>query len=174
MDITCVEVYGIFESATASGYPMSTTIEDNTYFNADDMKRLTKLGNNKVGTGHDTALRGCIVQGNLSCSQNMHRQILRYNFFDIVSSQSLMHRVLKMDISKQCNEYVNETVVSCVNALISNYNEAVKDGAYDTEMLKRLYLEILYSIPMGFELTFRFSTNYLQLKTIYNQRKTHR
>lgn len=36
------------------------------------------------------------------------------------------------------------------------------------------YLEILYNIPMGFELTAGMTTNYQQLKTIYQQRRHHR
>lgn len=34
--------------------------------------------------------------------------------------------------------------------------------------------DCLSNIPMGLEYTARMTTNYLQLKTIYNQRKNHR
>ena len=34
--------------------------------------------------------------------------------------------------------------------------------------------DVLANVPMGLEITARMSTNYLQLKTIYNQRKNHR
>ena len=36
------------------------------------------------------------------------------------------------------------------------------------------YLEILYTNPAGMYLTARMTTNYQQLKTIYQQRKNHR
>ena len=39
---------------------------------------------------------------------------------------------------------------------------------------KEKYLEILYNVPSGFELTARISTNYCQLKTVISQRKNHR
>ena len=42
------------------------------------------------------------------------------------------------------------------------------------ELLKKLYLEILYSNPAGFKITARMTTNYRQLKTIYKQRRYHR
>jgi hypothetical protein len=200
MNIMNVKVYGILESAIASGYPMSTSIKDDIDFNlmAWDMyenavdendkdvlqgaydsveasiKRLGKLGNTYTGSGHDCALKGATVQADLTCSQAMHMQILRYHFFDIVSSQSKMHRLLKMDIGKQCNEFVNEGVIECMETLIGDYNEAINDAAFDTEKSKEMYLGIIYSCPMGLELTFRFTTNYLQLKTIYNQRKYHK
>ena len=40
--------------------------------------------------------------------------------------------------------------------------------------LKHLYLEVLYNIPSGFELTARITTNYRCLLNIYNQRFNHR
>jgi hypothetical protein len=36
------------------------------------------------------------------------------------------------------------------------------------------YLRLLYNIPVCFKLTAGMTTNYQQLKTIYQQRKTHR
>ena len=39
---------------------------------------------------------------------------------------------------------------------------------------KELYLEILYNIPAGFELTARLTTNYRCLKNIWRQRRDHR
>ena len=36
------------------------------------------------------------------------------------------------------------------------------------------FLKLVYSVPVGFELTARMTTNYRQLKTIYYQRRTHR
>ena len=36
-------------------------------------------------------------------------------------------------------------------------------------LMNEKYLEILYNIPMGFELTAGMTTNYQQLKTIYQQ-----
>ena len=44
------------------------------------------------------------------------------------------------------------------------------------EELKREgdFLKIIYNIPSGFKLTAKMTTNYRQLKTIYDQRKCHR
>ena len=43
-----------------------------------------------------------------------------------------------------------------------------------SELLEKLYLEILYSNPAGFTLTARMTTNYRCLSNIYKQRKNHR
>jgi hypothetical protein len=42
------------------------------------------------------------------------------------------------------------------------------------DLLKKMYLEILYTNPAGFTLTARMTTNYRCLKNIYIQRKNHR
>ena len=47
-------------------------------------------------------------------------------------------------------------------------NESTKKAA------REAYLKLLLSCPVGLNLTARVSTNYLQLKTIYRQRKNHR
>lgn len=39
---------------------------------------------------------------------------------------------------------------------------------------KELFMKIVSNVPMGFQLWAGMSTNFLQLKTIYNQRKKHK
>ena len=51
--------------------------------------------------------------------------------------------------------------------------ERLKKAYLDNPTPKN-YLELLYNVPVGFELTARMTTNYRQLKTIYAQRRTHR
>ena len=49
-----------------------------------------------------------------------------------------------------------------------------KEGiAVADDTLKEARLEMLYNIPSGFELTAAMTTNYRQLKTIYQQRRPH-
>ena len=76
-----------------------------------------------------------------------------------------MHCISKMDIRKQCNEYVTENTIAEVNRLKEIYlNDPTPEN----------YLVLLYNVPVGFQLTAGMTTNYRQLKTIYAQRKTHR
>ena len=60
----------------------------------------------------------------------------------------------------------------CTEATIKEV-ERLKDMYLTTEA-KEDYLRLLYNIPSGFELTARMTTNYRQLKTVYQQRRTHR
>lgn len=156
------KVYGLNESVKASKYPMAV---DTRKCTSEVTERTKKLANCVTGTGHDQFLTGIIVQFDLTFSIKAWTEAERYHFFDFVSSQSTMHRVAKFDIDKQCNEYVHCGTISIVKGLLDCYN------TYPTP---ENYLKLLYNIPVGFCLTARMTTNYRQLKTIYQQRKNHR
>ena len=66
-------------------------------------------------------------------------------------------------------------VDSCEKALaeMKRFKEALPNANIEEEAKKK-YLEILYTNPCGMYLTARMTTNYQQLKTIYQQRRTHR
>ena len=96
---------------------------------------------------------------------------------DFVSSQSKMHKIVKFNLKQQCNKYVNPQIIDIVQGMINEYNRLANLDNPTPErkhMMDELYLEILYNIPCGFELTAGMTTNYQQLKTIYQQRRHHR
>jgi hypothetical protein len=155
-------IYGLDDSIKASKYPMSVSTKDCT---AEVTKQVKKLAGCPTGTGHDQFLTGIVVQFDLTMSKQAWAEAERYHFLDFVSSQSTMHRIAKFDIEKQCNEYVHVGVISIVKALLDCYNESKTEENY---------LRLIYNIPSGFRLTARMTTNYRQLKTIYQQRKAHR
>lgn len=157
-----VKVFGIEDSVKASKYPMSVNTEKCT----DEITDMTrKLAGCPKGTGHDQFLTGCIVQFDLTFSIKAWTEAQRYHFLEFVSSQSTMHRVTKMDIAKQCIGYVKPEIIEIVKGLVAEYNE---------NPTPEKYLDVLYNVPVGFRLTARMTTNYRQLKTVYDQRKTHR
>ena len=160
--ISKVEVYGLENSVEASKYPFATEVDS---VNSDITERTMSLANCKTGTGHDNFLNGIIVQFDLTFSNKAWVEGERYHFLDFVSSQSTMHCISKMEIRNMCNEYVTEATIKEV--------ERLKDMYLTTEA-KEDYLRLLYNIPSGFELTARMTTNYRQLKTVYQQRRTHR
>ena len=127
--------------------------------------KVKQLAQSKRGSGHDQFLTGIIVQFNLTFSIKAWVEAERYHFFDFVSSQSTMHRITKLDPEKQCNKYVHTGVIEILKTLIDIYNE---------NPTPENYLNVLYNVPAGFQLTARMTTNYRQLKTIYAQRKNHR
>lgn len=156
------KVFGLEDSVKASKYPMSVDISD---CSSDMTETVKKLASCKTGTGHDQFLTGIVVQFDLTLSNKAWVEAQRYHFLDFVSSQSSMHRITKMDVSKQCNEYVTPAAVENLQSLVDRWQE---------EPTAENYLRVLYNIPSGFRLTARMTTNYRQLKTIYQQRRHHR
>ena len=172
--ISNVNVYGLEESLKASGYPMSVELDDIEA----DLTRGEKLGNAKQGSGHDCYLKGIIVQMDVAFPQYIWQQAKRYHWFDFVSSQSTMHRITKMNIREQCNEYVFPETINLLNVTVDIYNNydryVERFGADRVRPKDELFHVIISNIPSGFLLTARITTNYLQLKTMYNQRKHHK
>lgn len=101
---------------------------------------IDSLANAPLGSGHDCFLRGIVVMVDWRVNKIIREQLLRYNFINVVSSQSLMHCFDKMKAS----------------GIIDNAIECVDD------------------LPLSFKYWISFQTNYLQLKTIYKQRKKHK
>ena len=163
-----VNVYGVTESVVASGYPMQVRVDkfdadvDTTY---SGVERMKKLGHTDIGTGHDNALLGIVVQFDVCFPVKVWTEFQRYHFADTVSSQSTMHRLAKMDLSVAFDPSVDDRVIAIVQELQDAYNE---------HPTKENYLRLLMTCPTGLLLTARITTNYRQLKTIYAQRRNHR
>ena len=171
-------VYGLEESIVASGYPMQVDTYDLDEDELDekesrlipkDIKRAKHLGNAVAGSGHDCFLKGIIVQFDLQVPEYIWRQLDRYHFIDYISSQSKMHRILKMDIDKVCNKYVLNTTKDTLKELIKEYENEEND-----KVKKDIFNTIIANTPSGLMLTARMTTNYLQLKSIINQRSNHK
>lgn len=167
-EIKNVNVYGLDNAIRVAKFPMAVDSDSCT---SDVTKTTKKLFSCKTGEGHDNALKGIVVQFDMRFSNKMSVELERYHFIDFISSQSTMHRITKFNLREQCNEYVDDRIVEIIQGMINAYN-LLEDKS--TEYAKELYLKILYNIPSGFELTAGFTTNYQQLKTIYQQRKNHR
>jgi hypothetical protein len=162
MVVSNVEVYGLEKSIKASKYPMSVDIDK---LNSELTPRAIALAQCEKGTGHDNWLNGIIVQFDLTLTVKAWVEAERYHFFDFVSSQSTMHKIAKFDLDKSYNEYVDPRMIDIMKEKLNDYNADPSDEKY---------LGLLYSNPDGFKLTAGMTTNYRQLKTIYNQRKAHR
>ena len=172
-------VYGLRESIRGAKFPKAVDIDK---LNSDLTKGIQALAQSHQGEGHDQWLTGCIVQFDLTFSNKAWVEAERYHFFDFVSSQSTMHKIAQFDIKEQCNRNVDPRIISILREKVDAYNYLVKLPAPDSleitmqrdKLIKDAYLDVLYNIPSGFQLTARMTTNYRQLKTIYKQRKSHR
>ena len=170
--ISNLKIFGLEDSIKASKYPMSVDISKCT----DEITDTTiKLGNVPTGTGHDNFLKGIIVQFDLTFTPKMSVELERYHFIDFVSSQSTMHRITKFDLDKSYISYVDKRCINVMKELINEYNNLSEPFTEEEINYKKdLYLKILYTNPCGMLLTARLTTNYQQLKTIYQQRRNHK
>ena len=183
MKLENIKVYDLNESLIASGYPMRTELETNAKPTEKDIKRCLNLTKASSGNGaHGQWMTGVKVSFDLTCSNKMWVEAERYRFLEFVSSQSTMHRISKFKIGDQCNEYVDPRVIDVCEGLSKQYNDICdqiansneKDSEDLAKRKKKAYLRLLYSIPAGFELTARMTTNYRCLLNIYIQRHDHR
>lgn len=175
------QVYGLNKSIIASGNAMRTSMDDNTKEPTDkDFKRACNLGTTHVGEGHDNFLNGIIVQFDIYAPLYMWKQLQRYHFLDFISSQSTMHRLTKFNIKEQCVSDVDELILNRYQELLDYYNllveesKTVEDKSTHTFMITKTWRTLVASLPCGFVLGATMTTNYRQLKTIYNQRKHHK
>lgn len=159
------EVYGISKSIIASGNAMRTEMDNNSsFFKENDLNRAVKLGNTKSGEGHDNFLNGIIVQFDIYAPLYMWKQLQRYHFLDFISSQSTMHRLTKFKVTDNCVADTDKMILNRYQELLNLYNDGYTD----------LWRTLVASLPCGFVLGATMTTNYRQLKTIYNQRKNHK
>ena len=159
--VSNARVYNLPNAVRGSKFPMAVGTE----LNSEMVKRTYALGNAPSGSGHDCFLKGILVVFDLTWSVKASVELQRYHFIDFVSSQSTMHRISKFDLDNQYIKYVDKRIIEIMKEKQREYNESPTPEKY---------LELLYSNPCGFRLTAEMTTNYLQLKTIYNQRYNHR
>lgn len=157
------------ESIVASGYPMYKTLpqfnvkNDFPSVGEKSCKRAERLATVPCGSGHDCFLKGILVSFDLTATVKMWTQAERYGHFHIVSSMSTMHMLTPMEAA-----FIEYTDTKAIQALSSRINVFALQNTEDN------LLRTLYSYPSGLLLTARVTTNYLQLKTVYKQRRTHK
>ena len=203
-EIKDVKVYDLEECIIASGYAMRLDKynypdekTDNLNKHINRCKKLVKASLNTDVHCHDNFLTGIRVSFDIKYPQYLSPEMQRYHFFDIVTSMSKMHKLLKLDIKKSCNKYVNQSAIDNILHLIDNYNSILNDPVEHTadyysnavfkgfngeiykinskeDALYVAWMQIVSNCPLGLELWMRVSTNYKQLQTIYYQRKHHK
>ena len=187
-EIKDVKVYDLEECIVASGYAMRTepynylkeACDDNLNHHIERCKKLVKASKNSDIHCHDNFLTGIRVSFDIKYPQYLSPEMQRYHFYDIVTSMSKMHRLLKMDIDKSCNMYVTQETKDNLKEYIKQYNDVVdfNEHTLDTkearEAAYRAWMRVVSNCPLGLELWMRVSTNYKQLQTIYYQRRHHK
>lgn len=184
LEVLYQRIYARGLTEITSGFPMNPEPypEVKRLVKDKDSNRLIKLANTPIGSGHSNALKGIVVRMVVRAPQYWWLQAERYHWYDIVSSQSKMHMIKNMNLDYQANEWVEQDTLDRLKEAIDLYNDwnpEWKFGVIDSSQLifetkSDLFQYIISNTPMGFNLTADISTNYLQLKTMYHQRKNHK
>ena len=196
LEISNINVYDLKESVIACRNAMRLAPPEYTdeefEKSLERAKKLVKASKDSPNVKcHDNFLTGIRVSFDLKYTQYITKQLQRYHWFDYVSSNSLMHRLTKMDADGICNKYVSQECVDRLQSDIDRYNRIanstewtdntfeLRDGTVITaknkgEALYYAYMKCISDCPMGAELFVRVSTNYKQLQTMYFQRQDHR
>lgn len=176
--ISRCQVYDLNEAVRASKHPMAVDLEE---LNEDITSTTVKLAQCKNGTAHDCFLKGILVNCNLDFTNKVWVEFERYHFADIVSSTSTMHRITEMlnkrSISDMFSPYVDEAIIERLMELAEEFEELsqiAQPSKQQKEDRLDLFLKIVYSMPSGIKVPARVTLNYLQLKSMYIQRKRHK
>jgi hypothetical protein len=165
MNITKANVYDLENAVIASGYPKLPAYVDRPMsdITQKDYERASRLACVPgAGTGHDNFLKGILVSMDVTATLKWWIQAQRYSHFTIVSSMSTMHMAEHMPLRDMCKR-LPEPMLS---ALVNMQDDCI-NGRISRE-------DFLYALPVGLEYTARVTTNYMQLKTMYRQRRNHR
>lgn len=175
MKVENYKIMNFWESLLYSGLPMMSKYDekwikselanlsdDLNYYHNPHYKRACRLAKTAVGSGHNNFLSGIMVSLTITATVKWWEQFQRYHFKQIVSSMSTMHRIRQM-----MDEGTIKFNPKTDKSVIEKFMELVKDESVTDEQLA-------YSCPMGIELTAHVTTNYLQLRTMWEQRHNHR
>lgn len=211
LEIRNTEVFGLERAVKASGNAMTTGEINTQHFYTQelqgdesvivdpnwqkDLDRGQRLGKAPIGSAHDHFLVGIHVQFDIKYPQYWTIEAERYHNFEIITSQSKMHKLTTMASSPEFktmfNKYVDQDIIKRVEDHVFRYGELQKAkadelGGYlvswdyyndskDLEEEKYEYfMKALSNLPMGFEMWMTCDLTYLQLKTMYFQRKNHK
>ena len=173
------EVWGLDRAIKSSGNAMAVGEIDTLIANEDkDYKRGERLGSTPVGSAHDHYLVGIHVQFDIIYPQYWTIEAERYHNFEIITSQSKMHRLTMMgkdeDFYKMFNKYVDKDIIKRIQAYITEYNHPDNQNPiteFDKQLRYELFMQILSNLPMGFEMGMTCDLTYLQIKGMVLQRK---
>lgn len=185
MKISNLKIYDLAESILAARLPMLSEYNDNSEereecrkelndmltdydfskceFKSKALKLCNKLCTNDSNSGHCNFLSGILVSMDISATIKWWEQFQRYHFKQIVSSMSTMHCITKFNPDTMFAETVLPETVELFKTLIDKYNKEII--TFD---------QLVDNTPLGTVLTARITTNYLQLRTMYQQRHNHK
>ena len=111
LEITNIRVYDLKESVIACRNAMRLEMPEYTEEEFENsLPRAIQLANTPNGSGHQNFLKGIRVSFDIKYPNYISPELQRYNWIDIVTSSSKMHKLLKMNMDLCFNKYVRKIV----------------------------------------------------------------
>lgn len=132
-------------------------------------KRGINLGHVKIGSGHNSMYKGVGFNMIIKFPLYWLKEYQRYNFSDIISSQSTMHKILEFDLKDMFSDEVDDRCIAVIEELRNEYNNET-----DSVKKKKIWRKIINSCPDGLYMVMGITMNYLQSISMVNQRKNHK
>lgn len=168
MKISNVRVYDLKESVIACRNAMRLEppeyTEEEFQKSIERAKKLCEASKGAIKC-HANFRTGIRVSFDIEYPNYISPEMQRYHWFDIITSSSKMHRLMKMDFDKCCNKWVTDETKAQMKWLVAEYN---------ANQCEENFMRVLSNCPQGILLFMRVSTNYEQLRTIYLQRHNHK
>lgn len=133
------------------------------------IKRGINLGHVPTGSGHNSMFKGVGFNMIIKFPLYWLKEYQRYNFTDIISSQSTMHKILEFDLSKMFSDKVDKRCIAVIEELRDKYN-----NEKDKDKKKEIWEAIINSCPDGLHMVMGITMNYLQAVSIIKQREHHK
>lgn len=165
--VSNIRVYELEESVIASRNAMRVDLPEYSQeeFNK-SLPRAIALAKSPSNSGHPNFLTGIRVSFDIVYPNYFSPELQRYHWIDIVTSSSKMHR---LDVIAERDDAYNEYVLPEIKEIVKKLATDFKaDPSYENR------IKLLSNTPQGIQLFMRVSTNYMQLRNIYHQRKNHR
>src|SRR5574344_37302 len=151
-------------------------------FSIDVPNRCIMLGaDSHPHQSHDSWLKGILVSFDVKYPLYWSPEFQRYHFNEIISSQSTMHKLTsagkREDFDKLFNKYVDKEAIDIVEKHIKEYTEICeknKIGECSNDEVYTAFMKVRSNLPSGYEMWMTVDSNYLELKTMYTQRKGHK
>lgn len=171
VEISNVRVYNLEEAVISCRNAMRTVPPEITFERhfekefKESLPRAEQLAKSPSNSGHCNFLKGILVSYDIKYPQYFTPELQRYTFNEIICSASKMHRLCFHIDKNSFNKYVDDVIFDRLQELVQDYEEA---PSYEN------WMRVLSNTPLGLELFMHCTTNYLQLKNIYHQRKNHK
>ncbi len=166
VEIKNLKIYDLKESVIACRNAMRSSLPQYTDEEFEkSLHRAINLCKSPTNSGHCNFLSGIRVSFDITYPQYISPELQRYHWIDIVTSASKMHKLGAHISANSFNKYVDDRIISIVQEYAEKW---LKNNDYDS------FIRLVSNTPLGLELFMRVSTNYLQLRNLYHQRKNHK